>query len=101
MKICIALKGVATLPQQKAITGPQLRIGAWVPPPSSAVPMQVLLLVQFASQLFKYANDLASEIKGLDEGSSPRKSTMGVAMDDALAISRAAAENVKRRANDM
>jgi hypothetical protein len=95
MKICIALKGTASLPQQRAVTGPQLRIGAWIPPPSSAVPMQVLLLVQFASQLFNYATDLTAEITGLVS------SAVGVVTDDALALSRAAAENVKRRANDM
>jgi hypothetical protein len=95
MKICIALKGVASLPQQKALTGAQLRIGAWTPPPSSAVPMQVLLLVQFASQLFNYAADLTAEITSLVS------SAVGVVTDDALALSRAAAENVKKRANDM
>jgi hypothetical protein len=98
MKICMMQKGIPETPGQieASFSAPQLRVGSYKPPPSSAVPMQMLLLVHFASQLSSYATDLAAEMHGQDGGEpfSTRK-------DDQVALSRAAAEDVKGRAKDM
>ncbi len=82
--------------RQASLKVPQLTIGTYCTPPSSAVPMQMLLLIQFASQLFNYAADLSSEIEGQRSGhqGSPHEVTT-------LALTRAAAANVKDRAGYM
>ena len=97
MKICLGQKGIPKTPGQvkASFAPPVLRVGAYKPPPSLAVPMQMLLFVHFASQLSGYATDLATEIQGRD-GSGPFPMN-----DDQAALSRAAAENVKGRAKDM
>ncbi|KAH9214650.1 hypothetical protein DL95DRAFT_148874 [Leptodontidium sp. 2 PMI_412] len=96
MEICISQKGVAKTARQAALTAPTLSIGNYIPPPSSAVPMQMLLLVQFASQLYNFAVDMASEIPyPLNETSS------GGPIDSTLVLTKAAAENVKDRAGSM
>lgn len=62
--------------------------------------MQMLLLIQFSSQLFNYAAELASEIDTEVEGdqngvqASPLEATT-------LALTRAAVANVKDRASFM
>jgi len=58
MKICFDERGVVKPPQQATLSVPQLKIGDFTPPPSAAIPMQMLLLVQFASRLFNYAGRL-------------------------------------------
>lgn len=107
MQICINQKGRAKTLQQAMLNGPQLIIGTYIPPPSSAIPMQMLLFVQFATQLFDFAADLASQIK--DPGaatpssgsSSSASSSSGSPEDPTLALTRAAAENLKGRALSM
>lgn len=42
---------------------PQVRVGSFVAPPSSAIPMQMLLFIQLASQLSEYASVLHSKIR--------------------------------------
>jgi hypothetical protein len=100
MKICFGERGVVKPPQQATLAVPQLKIGDFAPPPSAAVPMQMLLLVQFASRLFNYAADLASEVRE-PEGTPESDSSNGSPSGDPLALTRAAAENVKARASNM
>jgi len=98
MKVCAEQKGIAHTPGQIQATFsvPQLRVGSYRPPPSSAIPMQMLLFVHFASQLSSYAADLATEVQGQDIGES-----FSMRIDDQGTLSRAAAEDVKGRAKDM
>ena len=101
MKICFDERGVVKPPQQATLSVPQLKIGDFTPPPSAAIPMQMLLLVQFASRLFNYAADLASEVREPEQGTPESDSSNGGSSDDTLALTRAAAENVKARAGNM
>lgn len=100
MEVCIKQKGTPLTRRQEMMKVPQLSIGTFVPPPSSAIPMQMLLLIQFSSQLFNYAAELASEIDTEVEGdqngvqASPLEATT-------LALTRAAVANVKDRASFM
>lgn len=95
MEICIQNKGIALTQQAATLTVPKLSIGSYSPPPSSAVPMQMLLLMQFALQLFNYASDLAGEIEGSEGGGA----SAGEATT--MALTKAAAANVKERAGSM
>jgi len=101
MKRCIIQKGIALTPQQARLTSPQMKIGSYTPPPSSAVPMQMLLLIQFSTQLFHYAADLASEVRRGEPSSSTGESENESVGDMALAMARAAADNVESRAKSM
>ncbi|KAH7348436.1 hypothetical protein BKA65DRAFT_476850 [Rhexocercosporidium sp. MPI-PUGE-AT-0058] len=96
MDVCIGQNGVAKTARQAALTAPTLSIGNYIPPPSSAVPMQMLLLVQFASQLYNFAVDMASEIPF-----PPNDTSSGGTIDSTLVLTKAAAENVKDRAGNM
>jgi len=96
MDTCISQRGLAKNARQAALSAPTLMIGNYIPPPSSAVPMQMLLLVQFASQLYNYAFDLASEIPCPQD-----TSISGGVSDPTLGLTKAAAENVKDRAANM
>ena len=94
MKVCINQKGYANSPNQAMVNSPQLRIGSYYPPKSVAIPMQMLMLIQIASQLFHYATDLWTEIQAA-------KKALKDVQDDNIALSQAAAENVKNRASKM
>ncbi|KAL2064363.1 hypothetical protein VTL71DRAFT_4857 [Oculimacula yallundae] len=96
METCISQKGMVKNARQAALSAPTLSIGTYLPPPSAAVPMQMLLLVQFATQLYDYAVDLASEIPYPQD-----KSSSGGTVDSTLLLTKAAAENVKERAASM
>ncbi|KAE9367688.1 hypothetical protein N431DRAFT_348492 [Stipitochalara longipes BDJ] len=101
MQACFDQRGVAMTAQQATLEAPQLKIGDFAPPPSAAVPMQMLLLVQFASRLYNYAADLAAEIREPESSTPQSDSSSGTSSDDTLALTRAAAENVKSRASHM
>jgi hypothetical protein len=101
MKTCFNQGGLSMTPQQATLDVSPLKIGNFVPPPSAAIPMQFLLLVQFASRLFNYAADLASEIGEPEQGTPQSDSSNGNSTDDTLALTRASAENVKARASKM
>jgi hypothetical protein len=95
MGVCIRQRGVALTRRQAQLKAPTLAIGSYIPPLSSAVPMQMLLLVQFASQLSSYASDLVLELEGeFSVGTAPHEKTT-------MALTRAAAANVKERACSM
>lgn len=97
MGLCIRQRGVISHPSQAQLKAPTLSIGTYIPPASSAVPMQFLLLVQFASQLSSYANDLVLELEGLEGGFEGREKHEEMAMK----LTVAAAGNVKERASFM
>jgi hypothetical protein len=101
MKLCFDQRGAIRQPQQATLKVPQLKIGDFTPPPSVAVPMQMLLLVQSASRLFNYAADLASEIREPEQGTPKSDSSDGGSSNDTLELTRATAENVKARASNM
>lgn len=101
MQLCFKQGGIARTPQQATLNIPQLKIGDFAPPPSAAVPMQMLLLVQFATRLSNYAADLASEIGEPEEGTPQGESSNGISSNETLALTRAVAENVKSRASNM
>lgn len=94
MGACIQQKGVPLTPEQASLTAPQLKIGSYTPPQSAAMPMQFLLLVQFATQLSDYASELTTEIE------KPRESTSEIG-GEVFASTRAAAQNVKFKAKNM
>jgi hypothetical protein len=101
MHACLKQREISWTQQQSTLNVAPLKIGSFEPPPSAAIPMQMLLLVQFASQLFNYAADLASEL-GVPEGGTPNsESSNGNSSDNSLALTRAAAENVRSRASNM
>lgn len=59
--------------------------------------MQMLLLVQFASQLSAFANDLDRELEGLGGG----KGESGDREDGMMKVTRVVVGNVSERAEDM
>lgn len=105
MEICIIQgmgKGaVAGAPQEMAFAAPQLKIGTYVPPKSAAVPMQMLMLIQFTTQLYDHVAELTSKMKGPEDDSPLEEFTPEASGDDALALSRKAAESVKSKARKM
>jgi hypothetical protein len=101
MQLCFDQEGHVRTPQQEPFNVPQLKIGDFTPPPSAAIPMQMLLLVQFATRLSNYAVDLASEIGEPEQGTPQSESSNGNSSNETLALTRAAAENVKSRASRM
>lgn len=110
MDKCIEKKGVGCALHRKngavgepavnigAMTAPTLTIGSYAPPPSSAVPMQMLLLLQLASQLASHASDLEAQVK---DGEGHRENAAAGNIGGAFHASWAAAENLKGRANNM
>jgi hypothetical protein len=98
MRVCFKQGGIAMMPR-KVLDIPHLKIGNYKPSPTSAVSLQMHLLVQFSSQLFNCAADLASEIDKHDEGTS-RADSSGHERDEVL-VTRAAAEQVKNAALKM
>jgi hypothetical protein len=104
MEICIAQKGIACTPAQVSYVGTPLKIGSYVPPPSAAVPMQMLLLIQFASQLAEHAADLVSGLKRSPNGDG--EGCLGEAVaegsrDGKLVSCLLSADTVNCRASDM
>jgi hypothetical protein len=99
MSVCMNHKGEILTPGQMEVNlaAPQLRMGSYKPPPSSAIPMAMLLFVQFSSQLSNYATELAAEIQDSGEG-EPHSSG---AKSNPNALLRAAAEDVQKRAKNM
>lgn len=102
MRMCFKEGGIITMPRQAIIEAPPLKIGNYCPPPSAAVGMQMLLLVQFGLQLYNYAAELASEIERCGKESTTNDSPhVRNESDDTLVLTRGAAEHVKSAALKM
>ena len=104
MHHCFDSKGADILPQQARLTAPQIKIGSYIPPSSATIPLQMLLLIQFASQLYMYAADLAAEIPALSVSTGSNassSSSLGTADDQTMLLTKAAADNVKDKAQMM
>ena len=81
---------------------PTVSIGTYTPPPSSSVPMQMMLLVHLAAQLADNAGELASHLRGpLNDYEQAEFHTNDSNKDEAAMLSLAMAEKVKGRASDM
>lgn len=102
MKVCIDLKGVGHTQQQGTFTAPRLRIGNYVPPMTTAVTMQMLLLVHFATSLCDFAVALDGHIrKPEDGGTSAGNSPSDQSHHEVKALTLVSAERVKERATGM
>jgi hypothetical protein len=102
MKVCIDQKGVICTSQQASFTAPTLRIGDYVPPATTSTPMQMLLLLHFATSLCDNAVELESHIREPQDWiKSPGSSRNGSTRDGLAALSLASAEKVKDGAMGM
>lgn len=102
MKVCIEQKGVVCTTQQASFTAPTLRIGDYVPPATTSVPMQMLLLLHFATSLCDNAVELEACIREPQGGNkSPGSSPNGNNGDGLAALALASAEKVKDHAFGM
>lgn len=102
MKVCIDLKGVVSTQDQACFTAPQLRIGNFVPPMATAVPMQMLLLLHFATSLCDFAVQLDGHIRDPENGcTSAGSSRSNQSEDEVKALSLVSAQKVKERATGM
>jgi hypothetical protein len=98
MRICMdGNASCASENSQRMYGAPPVKIGNFTPPPSSAVPMQMMLLIQFASQLLDNSTDLAAHLQ-IPPSHTPLSDT---GTDAAALLSWNTAEKVKCRANDM
>jgi hypothetical protein len=81
---------------------PKVSIGTYTPPPSSSIPMQMMLLVHLAAQLSENAAELAAHLRGpLDEKERVEDHSSDGGRDEAAMLSLATAEKVKWRASNM
>jgi len=98
MKCCVRKGGTSLATSRIVAELPQLKIGSYVPPPSATLPMQMLLFLQFGSQLLRYAAQLTARIEEYEEDTSQKETDHGSTKDDVVLLTRATAENVKTRA---
>jgi hypothetical protein len=102
MQVCIDQRGMAFTPEQTTFKAPQLRIGNYVPPTGTAIRMQMLLLLHFATSLCDHAVELESHIREPEDGAgSSKNSQSAIGGDEMKALSLALAKMVKDRANRM
>ena len=101
MQFCIDQKG-AICASQQSFSAPQLRIGNYVPPMTTSAPMQMFLLLHFATSLCDHAVELEECIREPgDRMESSLRSPNGRNADGMTALSLASAEKVKDRATGM
>lgn len=102
MKVCIEQKGVEYTRLQASFKAPQLKIGNYAPPITTALPMQMLLLLHFATSLCDRAVELEGHIREPQNGIGNLGSTQSNENEDGVAaLSLASAEKVKERATGM
>jgi hypothetical protein len=102
MKVCIDQKGLVCTNQQASFKPPQLKIGNYVPPMETAVPMQMLLLLHFANSLRDHAVQLESHIREPENRSGSSASLPSDRDEDRVKVlSQMSAEMVKERAAGM
>jgi hypothetical protein len=92
---CMAQGGMPKNAAQARIAVTSLKIGSYQPPPAAAVPMQMLLLVQLASQLANSASDLTMHIR------EHVPSTIISPRDETAMLSLVTADKVTERAANM
>ncbi|KAM3073605.1 hypothetical protein ACMFMG_004510 [Clarireedia jacksonii] len=93
---CMAGEGTACSYQQTNLSIPALRIGSYVPPPSMAVSIQMMLLMHLLTQLLDYATQLLTLI----QPSRHAGETVGM-KTSGTEISLGTAENVRNGARNM
>jgi len=96
MKICVTHKGSLCMSEDASFAAPKVRIGNYCPPATTAVPMQMLLLLHFATSLRDSAVDLESHILALESSTSVSGKEDPMAM-----LSLTSAEKLKERASGM
>ena len=102
MNACIELRGLTSAQDEPTFMAPQLRIGSYVPPIAAAVPMQMLLLIHFATSLCDFAVELDGNIREPETGCpGAGNSQDGHSRDEAKALSLVSAQKVKERATGM
>lgn len=91
--------------RQAKLKTPPVKIGTFTPPPSSAIPMQMMLLIQFASQLSDNSSELAAHLQVPQSLEKFRGFDKDIDRDgvtnEALMLSWSTAEKVKCRAELM
>lgn len=100
MGICVETQGVSCTSYDKRVIlhAPVVKIGNFEPPQASAVPMQMLLIVQLVSQLSNYASELVAKIKALRDHEKSIRDGVSDMSQATFALSLAAAENVSEKA---
>lgn len=87
--------------RQASCKRPEMRIGNYIPPPSSALPMQMMLCVQLASQLSDAAGELASHLQLPENPPTPDSTDSSPTITEAAKLSCRTAELVSSRASKM
>lgn len=99
MQVCVFHRG--DIPNINVVfVAPVIKIGNFVPPQSSSVPMQMLLFIQLASQLSSYSADLVAAIKALQDGDDMARNETSSA-NCISAFTLATAESVSEKAEGM
>jgi hypothetical protein len=91
MGICVTMRKVDC-----NVNGPIVKVGNFTPPPSAAVPMQMLLIVHMADQLASYSGELFARLKNFI---NPCESGGGSGKADSIGmLTLGTAEGVSQRA---
>jgi hypothetical protein len=100
LTMCIHFKDSIPNPDRSTLVAPTIKFGSFVPPPSAARPMQMLLLSHIITRLSDNSTDLEAQIRELI---SERKAGEGPPSpdDDAMALSQALANKVKESAGNI
>jgi hypothetical protein len=70
MGICVTMHRAADC----NMVTPTVKVGNFTPPPSAAIPMQMLLIVHMADQLASYSGELFAKLKTFIPNTSPQSS---------------------------
>jgi hypothetical protein len=102
MQVCIELQGTVCTRAQASFAPPQLKIGNYIPPMTTAVQMQMLLLLHFATSLCDYAIELDSHIQEpVNDCTNAESPSSDHSEDEVKALSLVSARKVRERATDM
>lgn len=96
-RVCIKMRKFQTDPCRAA----PIKVGSFTPPPSSAVPMQMLLIVHMSTQLSSFADQLVTWIKDDSSTDNIAERSDDDASPNVLRLSLGAAENVKKKAHGL
>ena len=102
MKICLEDICIQSTVQQHSYKAPQLRIGNYVPPAATAVPMQLLMLLHFATSLCTYAIELDEHVQERGNGHpSAGRNISGTDEEGMRALSGNSSRKIRERASAM